>query len=121
DMPFAPADAPVVGAQFHDDGLEFEKGAVGELIGPHQRQAHHAQGDLCDPHAIRSVPLICVLCMMRRAVSSNGSRRCRDARLFHMRTSPTRQTWHIAKRGCVACDHSASSNTSLSATSRPRM
>ena len=43
--------------------------------------------------------LIWVRCMTRRAAGSNGSRRCRTERLFHMSTSPTRHSWHMTNRG----------------------
>ena len=71
------------------------------------------------PQAIRSSALDLVRCMTRRVLGSNGSRRCRTERLFHISRSPTCHSWHMAKRGCVACAQSASSNASLSATSRP--
>ncbi len=54
---------------------------------------------------MRSLPLIWLRCMTRRILGSNGSRRCSTDRLFHISRSPTFHSWHMAKRGCVACAH----------------
>src|SRR5262249_57094452 len=79
----------------------------------------HLLGRTTPPQAMRSSPLIWLRCMTRRVFGSNGSRRCSTERLFHIRRSPTVHWWHMAKRACVACAHSASSSASLSGTSRP--
>src|SRR4029079_14458606 len=113
-----------------DDRLELGESAVGQNMRTNQWKGKGPQLEvlqlrcLClnsdtTPQVIRSLPLIWLRCMTRRVLGSNGSRRCSTERLFHISTSPTFHSWHIAKRGCVACAHSASSSPSLSASCIP--